>query len=120
MDVITQAITYTTSLETRLYSLTQPLPELFINTVIVEGEEVELTHIKHHDNSYLGELLEWQAWLEISTLDDLETVFISDRYKQSTLDLYREFPDDPEVQDMYLDLVMLGVFDDDLEKENLK
>ena len=120
MDVITNALNYTLATQSRLYELSKPLPELIMQRVTVEGEDIELMKVIRPYNNDLKELIEWKAFLELSQLDELEEVFISDRYKQSILDLYNEFPEDPEVQDLYLDLVVMGIIDPELEQNNNK
>ncbi|MGO2473313.1 MAG: hypothetical protein ACTH6D_08015 [Vibrio litoralis] len=120
MDVLNYAINYTLATQSRLYELSKPLPELVMQRVTVEGEDIELMKVIRPFNNDLKELIEWSAFLELSQLDELEEVFISDRYKKDIIELYQEFPEDPEVQDLYLDLVVMGVIDPELEQNNNK
>lgn len=120
MDVITNALNYTLATQSRLYELSKPLPELVMQRVTVEGEDIELMKVIRPFNNDLKELIEWSAFLELSQLDELEQVFISDRYKKDIIELYQEFPEDPEVQDLYLDLVVMGVINPEIEQNNNK
>lgn len=120
MDVITNALNYTLATQSRLYELSKPLPELVMQRVTVEGEDIELMKVIRPFNNDLKELMEWKTFIELSQLDELEEVFISDRYKKDIIELYQEFPEDPEVQDLYLDLVVMGVIDPELEQDNNK
>lgn len=120
MDVITNAINYTLAHQSRLYELSKPLPELVSNVVNVEDEPVEIMKVIRPYNDDLKELIEWKAFIELSQLDELEHVFISDRYKKDIIKLYQEFPDDDEVQDMYLQLVVMGIIDPEIEADNNK
>ncbi|WP_089110720.1 hypothetical protein [Vibrio casei] len=120
MDVLNYAINYSLAQQSRLYELSKPLPELVMQRVTVEGEDIELMKVIRPFNNDLKELIEWSAFLELSQLDELEQVFISDRYKKDIIELYQEFPEDPEVQDLYLQLVVMGVIDPEIEQNNNK
>ncbi|WP_110957838.1 hypothetical protein [Vibrio casei] len=120
MDVITNALNYSLGAQSRLYELSKPLPELVMQRVTVEGEDIELMKVIRPFNNDLKELIEWKAFLELAQLDELEDVFISDRYKKDIIKLYHEFPQDPEVQDLYLDLVVMGIIDPEIEQNNNK
>lgn len=120
MDVITNALNYSLATQTRLYELSKPLPELIMQRVTVEGEDIELMKVIRPYNNDLKELMEWSAFLELSQLDHLEQVFISDRYKKDIIELYEQYPEDREVQDLYLDLVVMGVIDPEIEQDNNK
>lgn len=120
MDVLNYAINYSLATQSRLYELSKPLPELINCTVSIEGEDIELMKVIRPFNNDLKELIEWSAFLELSQLDELEDVFISDRYKKDIIKLYEEFPEDAEVQDLYLDLVVIGVIDPEIEQNNNK